>query len=148
MRTLICLLLLVVAPLMAQVEYAEVENPEMLSIRKGITTGAFHLEYVGPIAGVVAIRDGATEMVLWPDLYGTRAACDSDAECKKKVDELCKKHGHGGAKNSDITDQGGGTKICMGGCAEHGAVAFTICKPTIVIDPPPMLRGPREIRPR
>jgi len=63
-----------------------------------------------------------------PSIY-TNAACDSKQECEKKVDELCESAGHGGRKDSEITDHGNGESTCSGHCKDNGAVAFVTCNP-------------------
>jgi hypothetical protein len=98
------------------------------------------ITYVGPIAGIIT-HEGT---VAWPDLFGTLAACDSEKECKDKIEELCKGAGHGGRKNSGITDNGASGKTCMGDCKDHGAVAFVTCAPQLLVEPPTFKRPLRD----
>ena len=73
--------------------------------------------------------DDGYDVVGRPCVFCPLGACDSEKECKDKVDELCKSAGHGGRKNSSITDNGSAGKTCMGDCSDgSGAIAFVTCK--------------------
>ena len=77
--------------------------------------------------------DGGYDVVGRPCVFCPLGACDSEKECKDKVDELCKSAGHGGRKNSSITDNGSAGKTCMGDCSDgSGAIAFVTCKPQLL----------------
>ncbi len=58
-------------------------------------------------------------------------SCDSQSECEKKMEEMCKDAGHTGVKKTSvtITIHVDGSKTCSGDCASNGAVAFVTCNP-------------------
>ena len=55
--------------------------------------------------------------------------CDDRDDCKKKIDDLCKKAGHGGVKpkSVELTDHKSGGTTCSGACANNGAIGFVTC---------------------
>jgi hypothetical protein len=55
--------------------------------------------------------------------------CDTDGECKDKIEELCKRDGHGGVKSDTvkIVVHADGSKTCSGDCKDNGAIAFVTC---------------------
>jgi hypothetical protein len=78
------------------------------------------------------LASAGVDSVSWLD-RGSEAqgACDSDAECRKKTEEMCQKLGNGGVKEGTVkvTVHVDGSKTCSGDCSQGGAVAFITCKP-------------------
>jgi len=74
-----------------------------------------------------------THSVSWsPIRYRPNGACDSQSECRKKVEELCKGAGHRGAQSLTVTvtTHSDGSKTCSGDCKGNGAIAFVTCNPS------------------
>ena len=72
---------------------------------------------------------GKGKSFAWPVLP-VSGICDDTDDCFKKVDELCKEAGHGGAKKKtvEITQHADGGATCSADCERNGAVAFATCK--------------------
>jgi hypothetical protein len=59
-------------------------------------------------------------------------SCDSQAECERKTEEMCKAAGHNGVNKGtvSIVTHADGSKTCSGDCNANGAVAFVTCNPS------------------
>lgn len=107
----------------------------------------------GPLEGILYLdSDGDYRAMLSPTwcLRGNdcvrrslpESACDSDADCEKKTDKMCRAAGHGGIKedSATVTTHVDGSKTCSADCSRNGAVAFVICNPKVVSGSEPVKR--------
>jgi len=73
---------------------------------------------------------GGFDSVSWrpPEVLGS-SACDSNAECQTRTDDMCDAAGHNGVISTtvEITVHADGTKTCSGDCQSGNAIAFVTC---------------------
>ena len=80
------------------------------------------------------LQSGNFDSLTWSSLaVGAYGTCDSDKDCERKTDEMCKNAGHKGVKPSTakVTIHLDGSKTCAGDCKANGAIAFVTCDPTV-----------------
>lgn len=85
-------------------------------------------QFVGPLKGVSWIDDsGDMKTLAYPVIFEPFSACDSEADCKQALKDLCRtvdsELTRGSAK---ITQRPDGGKLCSGEC-DSGAVPFVEC---------------------
>jgi hypothetical protein len=112
------------------------DGPTMtiMNLRTSSTAGDYtHLILTDPVEIPldVASQLRSFDSVTWRPGGGvlSSSACDSQAACERRTDEMCDAAGHGGVVSSTVhvAQNTDGTRTCSGNCQTAGAIAFVTC---------------------